>query len=746
IGRLPQDKAVQAARQMCAGLAAAHAQGILHRDLKPANVMIDGRGQVKITDFGLAGLAEEFEGAEIRVGTPAYMSPEQFSGSEVTVRSDIYSLGLVLYELFTGKPAFEGRTPAEVVRRRETSPTSPSTLIDGIDPAVERVVLRCLENDPQGRPGSALAVAAALPGGDPLAAALAAGETPSPELVAEAGQSGGLNPAVAIPLLLAVLIAVPLLIALSSRTVLTSRAALGKSPEVLTERAREAIRSAGWTEPAADSLYAFEANFDYLRHLSDMEPSPERWTAIEKPQPAILHFGYRQSPQLLIRLSAGSLGNWFQEPPPTLPGMAEVRLDAEGRLIGFLAVPPERPGAETPFAGPDWSPLFAAAGLDPAAFTPTEPEWAPPSYADTRVAWEGVYPDAPDIPIRIEAAAYRERPVAFWIIEPWTRSHDTVTDTRGFLRRTGDLFDSIMFVAVLVVGGILAFRNVRLGRGDRKTAMRFALYLGAVRLLWLIGAHHLASSQETDILRSHVAWALFRVGLVYVFYLALEPYARRLWPRMLVSWVRVMNGRFRDPLVGRDLLVGVLYGLVFTAMIHAMGWIPQALGMADYGLHFNAWSWDSLRGLRFAITAVAGLHTNAVLNMMIGIMMLLVLRILTRQTWIAVGLMTIIFFFVVNPGEGNQVVFAIGLLLVAAVHWFVLFRYGLLAVLVGGTLGELFQNLPLTFNLTAWYGVPTLLIAALTLFLAGWGFWVSLAGRPLFRDEILGAEAAARAD
>src|SRR5208282_916588 len=90
IGRLPQDKAVEIARQLCAGLAAAHAKGVLHRDLKPANIMLDGRGQVVITDFGLAGVADQIRGAEIRSGTPAYMSPEQLAGTEVTMRSDIY--------------------------------------------------------------------------------------------------------------------------------------------------------------------------------------------------------------------------------------------------------------------------------------------------------------------------------------------------------------------------------------------------------------------------------------------------------------------------------------------------------------------------------------------------------------------------------------------------------------------------------------------------------------------------------
>src|SRR5947209_5539004 len=207
IGRLSPDKATEIARQICAGLASAHERRVIHRDLKPANIMLDGAGKIRITDFGLAGIAASIQGEEARAGTPAYMAPEQLAGKQVTTRSDIYSLGLVLYEILTGQRAFEASTLRELVRLRESGTiTHPSTLVRDLDPLIERVILRCLESDPDKRPASALQVAAALPGGDPLAAALAAGETPSPEMVAAAGATEGIKPQVWLGLIATVLL------------------------------------------------------------------------------------------------------------------------------------------------------------------------------------------------------------------------------------------------------------------------------------------------------------------------------------------------------------------------------------------------------------------------------------------------------------------------------------------------------------------------------------------------------------
>src|SRR5438876_1205506 len=248
ISRLSPDKATEIARQICAGLAAAHERGVIHRDLKPANVMLDGAGKIRITDFGLAGIAATIQGAEVRAGTPAYMAPEQLAGREVSARSDIYSLGLILYEILTGKRAFEASTLPELIKLREQGTiTNPSTLVRDLDPLIERVILRCLELQPEKRPSTALQVAAALPGGDPLAAALAAGETPSPEMVAASGETEGMKPRLALGLIGLTILGMIVYLFTAESTRLTNMGVLENPPEVLVARAREILVRLGYT-------------------------------------------------------------------------------------------------------------------------------------------------------------------------------------------------------------------------------------------------------------------------------------------------------------------------------------------------------------------------------------------------------------------------------------------------------------------------------------------------------------------
>ncbi len=741
IGHLPKDKAIQIARQICAGLAASHEVGVLHRDLKPANIMLDGRGRARITDFGLARFAEEIEGADIPSGTPAYMAPEQLAGREVTARSDLYSLGLVLYELFTGKPAFHASSLAELKRlRSETTPSAPSSLMHDFDPAVERAILRCLETDPLRRPSSALAVAAALPGGDPLAAALAAGETPSPQMVAEAGGQAAVAPAMAWSALTLFVAALGAFLLLASRTSLLGMTPHLKPPEVLQERAREVLEQAGHDDTPADSLFAFDANRDYLADLLRRGgPGAARWDVLRATPPSGIVFWYRQSPAPLLPWDAARLASWLDDPPDSTPGMARVGLDTDGRLISLLVVPGERtlPGLAAP--EPDWRPLVRATGIDVASLTPAPPQWMPPVFADRRAAWTGSWAGSPEVPLRIEAAAVAGKPVWLRIVLPWTHPAQGLEPPRSFRPRASQLVGVLAPGGVVMAAAVVALRNVRRGRGDRRGALRLALYLGAARFLWFLGAHHLASTAEFDLFMSHLAYAMLQVGLAYVFYLALEPYARRLWPRILVSWVRILDGEFRDPIVGRDLLVGAAAGAVVALVGGLQFWIPAALAGPSVLPTFGPWTFEPLRGTASALASIVGIHGGAVLEIIFPMTWLLIGRLLLRSTAAAFVLVSLVGMALFFPQTGSVPGYIVGWAISMTIFGVVLFRFGLLALAAQYHVLRLLDQLPLGLQPDGWYLGATLLGLTAIAAPALWGFWTSRGGRPLFRDEILEA-------
>ena len=728
IGRLPDDKAVEVAQQLCAGLAAAHRSGVLHRDLKPSNVMIDGQGRARITDFGLAIAAGEASDKTGPAGTPGYLAPELLDGAAPSVQSDLYALGLVLYELFTGKRAFEATNLADFHRKQtETNPTPPSSVVKNFDPAVERVILRCLERDPSQRPRSALSVAAALPGGDPLAAALAAGETPAPEVVAAAGPRGTLRPVAAWACLAAAVVLV-----LFSSTFLARHfsdwglTSMNKSPEVLADRAQELAKKLGY--PAAVDR-AFWINWSkdynsYLENHSSRKDWRHAWAGRAWPSP--ITFWYRQSPRWMTPTDTinGPMRVTESSPPYESSGMLTVELDMDGHLLFLRAVPPQ---VETggPWPEPDWNPLFAEAGLDKARFAPASPKWTPPDAFDSRGDWEGHLVDQPDLPLHVTAAAYHGAPVYFQVIAPW----DQPWRTGGILSRVGDEIASaaslLFIVGYVVVGGLFARWNLRRGRGDAKGAMRVARLVFLVALVSYLLNLHLVPQPDYLLFQFYLlVVGMFPALLVWIGYMAVEPYVRRSWPRLLISWQRLLSGGFRDPLVGRDVLLGGLAGAASSAVIAVLN--PLAYNQPyNVDATFGRGFWPSI-GLgvgRFAFASIVAFVLLAFLAIATGVL---------RRRWLGLAATGLL---IVAGGVPRS---AIELLLGIVMMVFflgVLTRVGLLGAVSFFVVWTALINAP-PLDFTQWYAGLTVVALLVPLALMVSGFYVSLGGQPMFGNAL----------
>jgi serine/threonine-protein kinase len=508
---------------------------------------------------------------------------------------------------------------------------------------------------------------------------------------------------------------------------------IDKAPEVLAERAGNVITKLGYTNPPADRAFGFEFDFGYAAH-AEADSDPNRWKRITAGQPLTYYFWYRQSPRVLEPAAGTNVKP--SDPPGDVSGMTSVILDPRGRLVEFSRVPPQRETGKEP-EPIDWTQLFGEAGLDLAKFSSTESQWSPPNYADERVAWQGMYADHPDIPIRIEAAAYRSQPVYFRVVAPWdkpVRQEETQTTWR---QMAGVLI--LMSVMVTVVGAavLLTRRNLRLGRGDREGAFKLALFMFLVMVLGLlIGADHVPTPLgEILILYQIVSYALFIAVMLWLLYVALEPYVRRHWPQLLISWTRLLAGEFRDPMVGRDVLAGGLLGVGHTAAIHFSILLGQMLDdSAGPGQAVDASPLTSFSSLiedfftGFGVAVFAGLAP---------LFFLLLLYLFLRNRWTAavvmwalVATVQILFF------ATSWIVAPINLLIATFVVVGV-FRFGLLTAIVSHFVFNLTFFFPLTTDLSIWYANRSIFALVVLAALASYAAYISLGGQRIFHNRLL---------
>ncbi|MCU1238994.1 MAG: serine/threonine protein kinase, partial [Candidatus Solibacter sp.] len=658
-----------------------------------------------------------------------YMSPEQLKGAGVTSKSDLYSLGLVLYEIFTGRKPFDAKNVQQLIDMQESAHlTSMTSVAADIDPTVEKVIRRCLEPDPVKRPSTALAVMAALPGGDPLAAALAAGETPSPEMVLAAGTVEGMARKYSVPCLIVVVLALLATIPIREARTAMVHASLDQSPDVLAHQAREFAASLGYPKKPADSVVWLEHRGPLLHYIAGL-PKPHKWDewlAAEAPIRAI----YRESPRAMKAAPFGFVEN--NNPPQDAPGMTREVLDGSGRLREFSAMPGG--SDEAPLTPPvSAETVFRAVGLNPAAFTETQPTVLPTTPFDQRLAWKGPHPVLPNTEFTLDVAWWKGRVVRVSTTLPYMRASNADGAVSLASRVIQGGSQVLLWVGSFLVL-LLAFRNWRLQRADRQGAGRIAVACFLLTFVSWAGRVHAGSFDDLlDLGLASLADALFAAFILGVMYLALEPAVRARWPHSIVTWNRVLAGRWLDAQVGSDVLLGAAVGAALWALFKGTFVLLTK--------NQEPQNWDvalqALEGTRPWIGAHAGYLQSALRMGLLGFLTIFGLRRLLRNDLIAAVAASVL--FTVQEGEVSSSAdgLIIGAVFVAvyAALIFLLLRFGLVATIVAVFFANDVNRIVLGGDWRGWYTASSLATFAILVAIAVFAFWRSLGGRELLTGD-----------
>ena len=291
---------------------------------------------------------------------------------------------------------------------------------------------------------------------------------------------------------------------------------------------------------------------------------------------------------------------------------------------------------------------------------------------------------------------------------------------------------AVALVASVVVGGaFFARRNLRMGRGDRRGATRLASFVFAVMLVaWVFGESHVPAQGEVGLLVMRASFALLNSGLLWLLYISLEPFVRRRWPGSLISWNRLLSGGFRDPLVGRNLLVGCVLGASAVLLWYSTYPVASWLGVAQEQPFVGPLR--MFLGARSVLAASFWALASPVFLAHVMLFVFFLLRVLVRSEWAAAVLTVAVFVGVEALGSDTLLLHALADALAYGATIFVLVRFGLLAVVTGFAFGTILQWFPITTDLSAWYAGMGVTGVLVLLALTTYAFYTSIGRQPLF--------------
>jgi serine/threonine-protein kinase len=499
-------------------------------------------------------------------------------------------------------------------------------------------------------------------------------------------------------------------------------------PDALTLKAREYAASFGYTAKPADWARAYAYDRDALRYIETNLPAASRWQAIERGHPNAIYFWYRQSPRLLEPIGQDVTTS---DPPETISGMIRVTLDTRGRLAGFTAVPPQVDDPEPPGMAVDWKILLTAAGFDPAAVVSTASRWTPPVMADSRAAWSA---KRGDTEVRIEAAAWRGKPVYFAIVEPWTRPSRMQAFQQTTANKVTQIIVLTLAIALLIGAALLSRHNLKRGRGDSAGATRLGVASAImIMIIWVLTGWHVPSAWEVGALFYHLAFALLIAGSLWVAYVAIEPYIRRHWPQAIIGWTRLIAGGFRDPLVGRDLLIGAGVGCFWTLVWMGSIHIEKAYGEVPSS---TAFLFPLLGARHTAALPLLG-FTNTIINVLAAFFVLFIVRVLLRREWLAavafIGLTSLS-----SAANSKAPLIDVGLTAVVSTTVYLLItRAGFLAFMAAYYVQYMTIFTPFTSDISGWAGGSTLYALLVVAAITAWAVYATLRGTSLIKDDLL---------
>jgi hypothetical protein len=733
VGRLSPEKLHAVALELAEGLAAAHRVGVLHRDLKPSNVMLDRRGSVRILDFGIAAATTDVAATRRPAGTPGFIAPEVLAGQAPTVKSDLYSWGLVVRAAANGL-----RDLAETQPALEDFSLSPQAAMGhDVDDELNRVVQECLESNPDLRPASADEIVARLSQRDPLEDALAAGRVPSPAIVA-AAHALRLKPGQRHAALGLGIVFIVLILLLADRTLFLPRCGLVKSPAVLADVSRQILTELGQEvrqQPHLTGITLDDEAYEYL--VTSGEPN-EVWDDVRAGQWPVVFYWQRAGDPRLPRWTP--LGNPTPTRLPELgPNSAAVRLDGHGRLLTFATnVESLKAFAAPAAASPDWDKLFALAGLKRAEFVVDPPAHDSTGGVQNIIRWRGPHHAIPNEELVVHGLAANGQVVLFDLRQPWEVDGVPLAEPpANHWSVYAVAMRTTLWIVTFFCGLWLAWLNHIRALCDWKGARRLAALVGAlVSIDWLIGAQHTFNfAEELSAAFGLLTFLVFTAVASAVLYLSVEPYARRHWPRMLTGWSRLFQGRWRDAAVGKELLLGAVVGFAWVVLLQLDTLIPAWFGLHPIRLKLPELGYDlcdffalEYKGQVVVRAAIAALARGLLLSFL-----LLTIRFRCKSDgWSSALFVISATLLFAIPSQLDSATLGITYALIYAATALLVKRVGLLSIVAAWFVSLSILNSPVTLDREMWFapsGFATI-AAALLVLAVGWGVAGSGVGAP----------------